>query len=359
MAKRQTTPARQPNWAAPRLAGLTFAVADECALYGQNWVAGRIRKEGGAAHAELTPRADYVVVRNDSPDRSDWERRAREVGRERGAPIRVLDVNGLFSLLVPTREQALAMFRAGAKGLVRWRSLCEYGPRDPVDLSGADLRGLDLRDLNLNECVLKGADLRQADLTMTALCRCDLTGADLRGAILFKGYLNDARLVGADLRGADLRVRNAGGVDLKGARIEGANFEGLCMVGMRFRQTQFAHGGRVGPNVRRLEKVARAATRFKTEAGVGLDSRTVGVSIVCRPVAGYPLAFWTDTRGSYGAPPGSLLQGMIWLANGWGRGKLRPDSVTVRHVGSPLRGESLKALARAAWCEVFGVEPNP
>src|SRR5262245_19935883 len=141
MARKRAAPAAD-GWDAPRLAGLTLAFAGDFEELDPRAEARRVKAEGGTVVKEVAPQVDYLIVGDRTRDREAIERLAAERDRQEGAHVAVLSERAYLALYSPTREQALAMFRAGAAGLKRWRRLCEFGPGAPVDLSGADLRGL-------------------------------------------------------------------------------------------------------------------------------------------------------------------------------------------------------------------------
>jgi uncharacterized protein YjbI with pentapeptide repeats len=359
MAKRKVK-AAQADWAAPRLAGLTFAFVGVDSWFEKD-MKGLIKAEGGTVVQGMSPRVHYLVVGDDSPDRADYERHAKELNRRAGSSVRVLDEKGLMELPVPPRELALAMLRAGPAGLERWQSLY-WGRPGRLDLSEADLRGLPLAKASLQALPLRGADLRAADLTGAVLEDCDLTGANLAGACLVEAKLWRAKLVGADLRGADLRGTECGGADITGARIEGANFEGYAVTGLDFGEDQFAHGGRVGPQVRRLAEVAGQARYLVFSAQVRFPGGKVSLAVYVPSQRETDLVmFGSSASNSPGVnsrfPSGSPTQAMIRAANAWGRGQLDLLSVKAQAQGASLRAKDLLELTWNAWCEVFGVRP--
>lgn len=188
----------------------------------------------------------------------------------------------------------------------------------------------------------------------------DLSGANLSGVDLSRLHFGGAKLAGADLRNADLRGADFYHPDLTGARFEGANFEGCTLFHLEFAEDQFAHGGRVGPNLRRLQEVAEQCKRLRTGAQVLHPGGPLSLEIDVRILAGnrHTGVNWTAPDGSgVSGQSASLVGGFIKLANGWGRGQLDLETVTVKATDCPCKGKELKGLVRAAWCEAFALEP--
>jgi len=99
----------------------------------------------------------------------------------------------------------------------------EQGPKDVVDLVGANIPGANLARANLAGAVLHdanlaGADLSGADMLDADLSRANLSHADLKIASLTVAHLNQADLSDADLTGTTVtqhQLDNACGTDTK------------------------------------------------------------------------------------------------------------------------------------------------
>jgi uncharacterized protein YjbI with pentapeptide repeats len=236
------------------------------------------------------------------------------------------------------------------------------------EMTDCVFRKADLREASLEESQLRRLDFRGADLSAALLSKCDFTGATFVGAKLACADLTDAVLTGADLRRADLTDALLVGADLTGAMIDGANFTGATLTGIRLGgldptkargldPAAAAVGGKVGPNLRALEDVARQSRRLQTRAVIELPGQTVTVEITS-----YHRSSWLTTftqhptmgRHSYAK---TLSAGMIDLTRKFSNGKLRFDAITVKSSKCPVKPTELRSLAFRAWAEAMGVDP--
>jgi uncharacterized protein YjbI with pentapeptide repeats len=251
------------DWAAPRLAGLSFALGGYWGSYEREKTIDRIQAEGGQVVKEITPSLDYLVMEQVAPKvPSGAEKKVQQLNRSKGASIRVIDLKELYGLFHVNRDQALEMFRAGEKGIARWNQLREYRHRPVIDLRGFDFRGARLAGVHFIDVKLDGADFRDADLTGAHLQRldgirfdgacldraevvgasachfasarlagatladvegCDFPGADLTGARLYTGKFKDCDFTGARLRGLDARKIRVSGLVCRRADLTGAD----------------------------------------------------------------------------------------------------------------------------------------
>jgi uncharacterized protein YjbI with pentapeptide repeats len=222
----------------------------------------------------------------------------------------------------------------------------------------ADFTGANLSEARLNKCDFTGAILKSTDLR-----KADLTDAML---VKRKADLTDAMLVNADLSGADLRKTILAGADFAGANIEGANFTGANLTGARVAGLDAAQaagldpaaasaGGKIGTNIRELEKITRQSRRLETFALIEMKDHPVELKVTA-----YHNGRWIGTytgtpgMGSHGGAT-SFSAAMIDLARRWTNGTLRLASVTAKSSKGPLGGKQLRRLAAAAWCEACGV----
>ncbi len=226
-----------------------------------------------------------------------------------------------------------------------------------ADLGRRQFRGADLRGLTLEHADLQGINLSGANLARSSLVHCDFTGANLAGANLSGSRLSSVCFVDADLRNANLTEAYLDEIELDGARLGGARFDGCFFFPtIEFAEDQLSHGGRVGPAARRLDELARSM-RLRTRATVRLNKAPIELVIDRKVLVRHSWSHLMGTVGMevHGRAP-SVLQALIRLANTWGRGRLDPKSVTVRpSTSSPIKGQEVADLTRAAWCEVFGV----
>jgi uncharacterized protein YjbI with pentapeptide repeats len=257
------------------------------------WIRGR----GGVLVGGVTAALDFLVLatsRRSAPGQSRLEKQAARAG---GA-IRTIYEEDLPPLLLPTREEALAVLAGGAANDKVWDALLP--PRDSpwrIDLSGADLRGLQLIDYGLRNCIFDGilvdgtnlddsaidhpknvdfrgihrpasmyisgpdrcnfAGMVLDDITITDPVACDFSDADLTGRVIHRAWettalvaeranftgvkmaesmLPRARLRGANFTTTDLTRAALTSADLREANLTGANLRGADLRKADLRQ---------------------------------------------------------------------------------------------------------------------------
>ncbi len=224
MGKKRTT-SSPVNWKVQRFAGKTFALAGKLRKADLNEATAMIKGDGGKVLSGVSTDLDYLVL-GSGRQAAQSQKQAEEWNQAGQAAIRVLSLEEFFALVVPDRNLALALLRAGPKGYERWKLLTRWS-KAPVDLSGSDLRGLKLKSAWFFHLNLDGADLRQVEFTHVSLY-CILTRVHLDGAQLeecsFEGLL-DCRLVGANLRKARFFDAILERTDFTGANLEEAALE--------------------------------------------------------------------------------------------------------------------------------------
>jgi uncharacterized protein YjbI with pentapeptide repeats len=134
----------------------------------RRWVEGR----GGVLVPDVDDRLDYLVLaemRRAAVGKSQAERKAAKLS---GAKITTLYEDELPALLMPSREEALAVLAGGAANSNKWDAMLPpYGSPCglQIDLSGADLSGLELTNFDLRNCNLDGIRLKGTNLDESAL----------------------------------------------------------------------------------------------------------------------------------------------------------------------------------------------
>jgi hypothetical protein len=217
----------------------------------------------------------------------------------------------------------------------------DSSPSEALDLSGADLRGLSLREIYFGAAKLRGADLREADLS--------------------GGWLRGADLSEADLRRANLSGVQFEKVKLGRARVEGAAFEFATFWSTAFTRQQVAHGGRLGAAARRLEEAEARMEWFTVAGEIEWGQQLVKFSVrTDRPVpTGRPVrraaVVWATGEHFQQGYADRLAGGLLILANTWGGGRPKLDSLQVKGKGGTLKAKALREAVRAALGEVFGV----
>jgi uncharacterized protein YjbI with pentapeptide repeats len=235
-------------------------------------------------------------------------------------------------------------------------------------MTGCVFRKADLRRAVLEESKLQNLNFTGANLSGATLSKCDFTGATLAGAKLVGADLTDAVLAGADLTKANLTDAVLVNADLTGATIDGANFTGTTLTGVRLGSLDpsrakgldpagAAVGGKVGPNIRELEKVARNSRRLETTAIIDLPKESVTVSLTSHQNGRWIGTLIQDANCGYHDYTNSFRDGMIDVTKKLVRGNLRLDAITVKCSKGPMKAKELKELAVRAWCEAMGVEP--
>ncbi len=224
-----------------------------------------------------------------------------------------------------------------------------------------------LSDADLGQSDFQKADFTSANLSGSDVSKCDFREANLSRAKLVRTNLTDANLTGADLRGADLRDALLVDADLRGALIDGANFTGANISGTKFDgldtdkargldPSRTAAGGKVGPNIQELEKVAGQSKRLETGAVVDTKGGKVELNITVRDIGRWISMHEIIPGMGYSSTSQSLSAGLIHLTRKWTDGTLRMDSITARASQCPLKRGELVKLATAAWCEAMGIE---
>lgn len=238
------------------------------------------------------------------------------------------------------------------------------------DLGKCNFEDTDLSGADLSHGTLTGAKLARAKLTKAQLADADLSGADLTGADLGEAMLTKTKLVGATLDGAKLVKANLGGADLTGASFEGADFSEANLAGATvpargrakakgLEEALASVSGEIGPRLRELQTIAKAAERIQTEAAFDMpDGTTVLVSIDAKN-GNYSRVYVNTKQGhsSRGSHAESLTAAIQDAANTWGKGTLKVDEITVKSSKSPVGGKELRRVVVAAWSEVCGLEP--
>jgi uncharacterized protein YjbI with pentapeptide repeats len=234
--------------------------------------------------------------------------------------------------------------------------------------AGCVFKNADLREAGLHESNFHQADFAGADLSSADASKCDFREANLSRVKLVKANLTDANLTGADLRGADLRDALLVGADLRGALIDGADFTGANVSGARLDgldpaeargldPARASEGGKVGPNIRELEKVAAKSNRLETAAIIDLKDGKVGLHVTVRGKSHWVATKETLPQLISHSGGQTLSATLLDLARKWTGGTLRLDSITAKASKCPLKSGELRQLATAAWCEATGVAP--
>jgi uncharacterized protein YjbI with pentapeptide repeats len=254
---------------------------------------------------------------------------------------------------------AAKMPRARMRGGPAAVSHCTF---QRADLSGAEMVGTTFEQV----------DFREADLTGIVASRARFERVQFRGAKLCRADLRHASLVNADLRDVDLREAVLNEANLTGANVEGADFMGAVLSGAnltgvdtsRAKNMQAPAVRVAGPKLKELAAVAATGKQFETSAEVDLGggqfarlqlhSRVDGGATRCDARSRH---FRGDDDVFIGIDAPTFEQGLLNLADRWPGATLRLDTVAAKGGRSP-RGEKLRALAVAAWAEVFGQEKS-
>jgi hypothetical protein len=133
----------------PKSPGRTFAFAGH--VNGLPEREALIKWEGGQIVDEVSPRLDYLVIGCSKtpltsylPPAEPLLEQVKQLNREQGTNIRVLEEKEFDARFRPTRDEAIALLKAGPVGWAKWRLLRFQKPM--IDLTNADLRGLELTE---------------------------------------------------------------------------------------------------------------------------------------------------------------------------------------------------------------------
>ncbi len=154
------------DWAAPKLKGMRFAFTGRIKY--KKHLLQWIKQEGARVLSKLTDQATHLIVCQTRSRPTADEQKAQRLNQQ-GNTIRILEERDFGSLLSPTRDEAIAMLRAGQEGRDCWNDLhpnhtLPY-PIPMPDLAGANLRDMDLHELSFDGVNLDEADLRGANLS--------------------------------------------------------------------------------------------------------------------------------------------------------------------------------------------------
>ncbi len=243
-----------------------------------------------------------------------------------------------------------------------------YGLHGP----GVIFREARLSETNLYSARLTGADFTRADLSRAAFLEAVFSQADFRGANLHKADLTRANLKGTDLRQANLTGAVLLDADLTDAKIDDADFTGANLTGARITgldltrakgltPPQIVRSGPAGPNVQRLVELAKQAEELQVRAHVELpDGNHVDlIATICDKGR----TSWARCDEGGPRPPSvpyrsraTTLDGMMLdLPRRWLGARLILDSARLQIKGLHLGAKECSHLARAAWCEAFGL----
>jgi uncharacterized protein YjbI with pentapeptide repeats len=219
---RKTTAKRSVKaaWAAPKLAGKTFAFTGTLQHGEREKVAEHVRAEGGQVVAEVTADIDYLVVgstRSGQPTQA--EQKAKRLNQKQGTAIQIIDEDQLHEMCRPSREEALAMLTSGPKGLWRWEELASAWCFSPIDFRSVILRKADLSGIDLSRFILEGADFERANLesaTIRGAENCTFDGTRMANADI-------SECKGCSFRDADLR-------DAWVSDMSRCTFDGACLA---------------------------------------------------------------------------------------------------------------------------------
>ena len=201
---------------------------------------------------------------------------------------------------------------------------------DEVDFSGAFMR-----EAILTGCALSGVNFAGANLSAANLVGADLRGVNLTNANLEEADLTDAKIDGADFTGANLRIAKLGGLDLSKAK--GAVLPPPAKA-------------TAGAAVNALAQAAQSAEFVGSNAEVVVNGSIERLSIYF-----HGSSFSAGDAYVMPVQASHTDAGKAWqkVVDKYARGKLDPSSVTVNTRKSTIAKKDLKALALAAWCELF------
>jgi len=251
----------KPDWQQPRLQGKTFYLGsnDDAHLrFVDSWkqmerreAVALIRLEGGRIAKSVSPKIDYLVP---SPEEGDLVAQAEKLNETKGASIAILDYKAFGTLFTPTRETAVAMLKAGAEGVERWKKLDRVNWPQSADLSGTDFRNCELNGVNLEEAIVDDCDFRGAQADGLSVLRvkgatfdravgrieiCIANGCSFKGCQL-KG-LSSFNYSSWELRDCDLQAADIAGVFNQGATAHKCNFDQVNFQDADFRSANVSH----------------------------------------------------------------------------------------------------------------------
>jgi uncharacterized protein YjbI with pentapeptide repeats len=246
-----------PGWT-PKCTGKTFLFA------GKSWRLPQLTElatsEGGRVVDAVSAKLDYVVV-GQARGTPAPVKEAEKLNQKHGTTIEILDESGFFALFAPSRDEAIALLKAGKPGWAKWQGFENCNVPMP-DLNDVDLRGLDLSGVcqisfaqvpidganftgakmlgsyfppvrratfdrallrnsdvgDMEDCSLQHADLSEVS-TYGHFVRCDFTGAKLCRLDAHGSDMSDCVFNDADLTDAELTESKFTGIDFTGAKL--------------------------------------------------------------------------------------------------------------------------------------------
>jgi len=296
MAKKK--PAALP---APRFPGVRFFL--DADVEDEELLAQCIQVEGGETTTLVDDTLDVFIFALRGRKKPAARRTAGALVKK-GAQIELMSENDFFMRLLPDRDHALAMLRAGGEWVDRWRRLWNYWNNATTTLDfnqldfrkhnlsgcnfcaatfhgakfqGADLAGCCLRALKDNRfdnarlagasfseatrCSFKKADLTRAHINPAEFSDCDFTGAvlkDLSGSYSnmkrcvfrkadFTGArIDESKLQHLDFTGANFTSADLTGCDLTGATLTGATLAGANLTRAKLNQADLSKADLTG-----------------------------------------------------------------------------------------------------------------
>jgi uncharacterized protein YjbI with pentapeptide repeats len=225
--------------------GKRFYLDTQIRAYSRGQHAAKIRALGGLVQNQVDASLDYLVLaeaRKGSPGKSVAERQAAKLT---GASITTLYPDALGDLLLPTRDEALAMLRAGPTAENK-RNFTTAQPHhkagQQIDLSGADFTGLDLSGFKFYGCLLDGiivAGARLDDVHMMGPKNVDFTRAASYKGLRFSDA-EDCNIDGMEL--PELYVNSSLRCSFRGAKLSEVRFNHATLDGCDFSEADCSQG---------------------------------------------------------------------------------------------------------------------
>jgi uncharacterized protein YjbI with pentapeptide repeats len=217
-----------------------------------------------------------------------------------------------------------------------------------ANFSGAILRELRAKGADFTGCDFSKADLSEADLIDAKIDGCNLSGAKLHKAIMTNTSLKNATLTGADFSGTNVATVSFEGCDL-------SKCKGLKIVSAK----QLV----AGQHLKALMQLCVAAKQFSTSIEVQNDDLHLRLDVQLdynrRYKASWSDDLWATTLSNWATHKTNLADALMAAVAIWPGAKPLAHTVQIECKGTGANKKKLLEMARAAWCETFGVAvPN-
>lgn len=213
-----------------------------------------------------------------------------------------------------------------------------------ANFSGANLREMRAKGTEFVGCDFSKADLSEAELIDAKFDDCNLSGAKLHKAIMTNTSIKNATLTGADFTGTNIATVNFDDCDF-------SKCKGLKLVA--------AKSLVAGPQLKAFKQFCAAAKQFSTSIEVQQDDLHLRLDVELSYSRKYKASWsddlWASTLSNWETQKSNIEDAMLAAVAVWPGAKPLVHTVQIECKGTGANKKKLLEMARAAWCETFGV----